>query len=368
MARKMERVALCDSWWSMLQGDCACGTSERVALTCELPVILFLELTSACNNRCAGCSNVFAQASFPVPPLTSGQWIAMIEQMVSHVRCFKLTGGEPTLYPEFEMVAGCINDLGIPFTLITNGRWRTPDRLLALFRSMDAVALLVSLHGPDAPSHEAFSGVLGSFVETVANIRRAAKADLCVSTSTVLTRHNWNRIEEMVAFSQSLGAANVVFNRYIGPSFPVLEATPMQVGQAVQRIGELIDLGEPVRWGTPVPFCSVSHATGGCLAGEAFATVDPWGNLRPCNHAPYVTGSLLTHTIEDVWHSPRMEAWRTLVPAECKGCAAYENCHGGCRAEAMLRPALSYSLPRSPYQVSPILGGTVVPWTSGALR
>ena len=138
MARKTEPAALCDPWWTMLQGDCACGTSGRFTLTCELPAILFLELVPVCNNRCAGCSNVFAQAFLPAPPLTSRQWVAMIEQMVSHARCLKLTGGEPTLHPEFEMIASCIDDLGIPFTLITNGRWPAPDRLLALFRSMDS--------------------------------------------------------------------------------------------------------------------------------------------------------------------------------------------------------------------------------------
>ena len=108
-----------------------------------------------------------------------------------------------------------------------------------------------------------------------------------------------------------------------------------------------------------MPLCALRQAqdatsprvTSGCLAGEAFATVDPWGNVRPCNHAPYVVGNLLTQSFEEVWHSPKMEVWRAMIPPECTGCAMYKRCHGGCRAEAMLRRASSYPLPRKPYRV-----------------
>jgi radical SAM protein with 4Fe4S-binding SPASM domain len=213
------------------------------------------------------------------------------------------------------------------------------------------VTVLVSLHGPYALSHEVFSGVRGSFDEPVTNIKRAAEAGLRVSTSTVLTRWNWNRVEEMAAFARSLGADHAVFNRYIGQPLPVLEATPSQVAQSVQCVETLIAKGEPVRWGTPVPLCASPRATSGCLAGEAFATVDPWGKVRPCNHAPYIVGNLLEQSFEEVWHSSKMEAWRAMVPPECADCAEYERCTGGCRAEAMLRPASSYPLPRKPFRI-----------------
>jgi radical SAM protein with 4Fe4S-binding SPASM domain len=321
---------------------------------------VFLELTPACNNRCVGCCNVFAARRTPAP-LPAEEWEGLIARLAAHVKWLKVSGGEPTLHPEFPEIVSFIHDLGFPFRLLTNGRWPEAERVLALLRPMaPTITLLVSLHGPDAPSHEAFAGVPGSFAEAAANIRRAAEVGLRASTSTVLTRHNWNRVEEMVAFARSLGADHAVFNRYIGRPLPALEATPAQVAQAVRRVEALIAAGEPVRWGTPVPLCASPRATGGCLAGKAFATVDPWGNLRPCNHAPYVVGNVLAQPFDEVWRSPRMEAWRAMVPPECAGCAVDEICHGGCRAEAMLRPASSYPLPRRPYRVgAPVSRGAL---------
>nr|HID14624.1 radical SAM protein [Anaerolineae bacterium] len=242
-------------------GDCACH-EETLQWDGREPSFLFLELTPTCNNRCIGCCNVFATQRTPAP-LSAQEWEGLIARLASHVTWLKVSGGEPTLHPEFGEIVSFINTLKLPFRLLTNGRWPEPERVLALLQPMaSTITLLVSLHGPDAPSHEAFSGVPGSFDEAVTNIRRAVEAGLRVSTSTVLTRYNWNRVEEMVAFAHSLGADHAVFNRYIGRPLPTLEATTAQIVRAVQRVEALITAGEAVRWGTPVPRCALRQDFG----------------------------------------------------------------------------------------------------------
>ena len=67
------------------------------------------------------------------------------------------------------------------------------------------------------------------------------------------------------------------------------------------------------------------------------ATIDPWGNMRPCAHVPLTCGNLLEQSLEEIWHSAAMEAWRGKIPEECIGCEEFEVCRGGCRATAMLR-------------------------------
>lgn len=337
-------------------GDCAC----QMDLSCfqwdgKGFAFAFLELTPMCNNRCIGCCNVFARQHQPAP-LGGEDWEGVITHLASVVKALKLSGGEPTLHHDFDRIVFFVSELGLPFCILTNGRWSEPDRILALLRPMaSAVTLLVSLHGPDAPSHEAFSGVRGSFAETVANVVRMAEVGLQVAISTVLTRYNWDRVEEMVTLARSAGADHVVFNRYIGRPLPIIEARPFQVAKAAQEVNRLIAQGEPVRWGTPLP-CCFSPAAGNCRAGEAFFTVDPWGNVRPCNHAPYIVGNLRVQSVKEIQHSQRMKAWQTFVPEECLGCTVNEECRGGCRAEAMLRPVLSYPIPRRPYRIVPHVG------------
>jgi len=196
--------------------------------------------------------------------------------------------------------------------------------------------LLVSLHGPDAATHETFSGVPGSFDETVINVRRAADAELDVATSIVITRSNWDRIEETLDLALGLGANHAVCNRFIGA--PVAGVTPSQaqLRAAITTIESLRATEQPIRFGNCIPQCFEASSSRGCTAGSTFATIDPWGRMRPCNHAPLIAGDLRTQSVEEVWQGEGLTHWRSLVPADCATCPAFATCHGGCRAQALL--------------------------------
>jgi radical SAM protein with 4Fe4S-binding SPASM domain len=332
--------------------QCACPTDGAPIPVLSLPVAYYLELTPLCNNRCPGCGNVYAPGRMarsgwrqmlgrrlqsPAPSLDGSEWRDLIARLASHARQFKLTGGEPTLHPAFDEIVHAVEDVDIPFTLFTNGRWLRPDALVQLLRSSTTCeGLLISLHGPDAATYEAFSGAVGSFDQTVSNIRRAADVGLDVATSLVITRSNWNRIAETLDLALSLGANHVVCNRFIGA--PVAGVTPgeAQLRAAIIAIESLHAAGRPIRFGNCIPQCFEASSSRGCTAGSTFATVDPWGRMRPCNHASLVAGDLRAQPVDDVWQGRVMAHWRSLVPAGCGTCVAFATCHGGCRAQALL--------------------------------
>ena len=329
--------------------QCACPTDGTPIPVLSLPIAYYLELTPTCNNRCAGCGNVYRHELRVTScesrvtsygsraPLDGEEWCDLIARLASHARQFKVTGGEPTLHPAFATIVGAIADRGISFTLFTNARWPCPGALVQLLQDTAACeGLLVSLHGPDAATHEAFSGVPGSFAETAANVRRAVDAGLDVSISTVINRHNWDRLPETLELALGLGANHVVCNRWIGVPTVGLEPGLARLRAAVSAIEALRRAGHPIRFGNCIPQCFVASSARGCTAGSTFATVDPWGRMRPCNHAPLVAGDLRTQPVEEVWHGAGMAAWRSLVPARCAPCVAFAACHGGCRAQALL--------------------------------
>ena len=331
-------------------GDCACYSNELHGDERNL-VFAFLELTPACNNRCVGCSNVFADKRGPAP-LNARRWIEIIEKLRPHVEFLKLTGGEPTLHPEFEQIVRHITESGLKFRLLTNGRWPRKEKLLEFLAGQASVeSLLISLHGADQLSHEGFTRTPGSFEDAVETIRLAASAGLKVATSVVITKFNWDKLKTIYEFSLELGADHVAFNRYIGPPLPEIEPMPWQSVYALEQVQEWIKLGFRVRFGTPIPQCFAKIPAVPCLAGKAFFTVDPWGNVRPCNHVPIVVGNILTQSVEEILNSPKMRWWNSMLPTECRGCALADYCNGGCKAEALLRPSKSYYLKRQPLVV-----------------
>ncbi|MCP4542529.1 MAG: radical SAM protein [Chloroflexi bacterium] len=337
--------------------QCACPTDGAPIPTLSLPVAYYLELTPICDNRCPGCGNVYADARNENPISLNGtKWRNLIERLVPHTHQFKLTGGEPTLHPDFAEIVRTVEDYGIPFTLFTNGRWSDPEDLLRLLRDTTTCeGLLISLHGPDAATHESFSGVPGSFDETIANIRRATHAGLDVAISIVINRHNWDRVAETLDLALSLGANHVVCNRYISQDMPADSVSPSQVQlrAAITIIESLHAAGKPIRFGNCIPQCFQASSSRGCTAGSTFATIDPWGQMRPCNHAALIAGDLRTQSVQDVWQGETMSHWRSLVPPSCTVCSVFPTCHGGCRAQALPAEHAQDPLIRAPLVKQP---------------
>ncbi len=250
-----------------------------------------------------------------------------------------LTGGEPTLHPEFFHILEAATSYDAWVTVFTNGRWRNPAQFVRRLGNWPNLSgLLVSLHGARPASHEAFSQVPGSFHETIANIRLAVENGITVTLSTVITHQNYDELSTIVALGQRLNVHHMVFNRYLGRSLPAIEPTLEEMSSAVARIETLIQAGAPVKYGIGLPQCFARNGSEGCLAGVAYVSIDPWGNVRPCAHSPTVIGSLHEFSMQELWHSDAMNAWRALMPSECPTCAAYSVCHGGCRAVQELRP------------------------------
>jgi len=314
-------------------------------LILSAPVLYSIELTPLCNNRCPGCFNVFVDDKirrpmhYLPPHLTAGQWRELFLKIKPHAHRLKFTGGEPTLHPEFEGIVQAAQALDMPFTLFTNGRWRDPDRLLCLLKDVpQALGMLISLHGADAETHDNYTGVEGSFEQTVTNIHKATDAGFTVATSTVIARQNYRQIPEIVRLAvEELGADHAVMNRYLGVPLPDIEPSPEELAEAVQTVDRLRKEGKRVKFGNCIPQCFLENSSNGCLAGVAYVAIDPWGNVRPCNHSPTVVGNLFQQGIEEIWHSEKMDTWRNLMPPECESCAAYAVCHGGCRASLEFR-------------------------------
>jgi radical SAM protein with 4Fe4S-binding SPASM domain len=319
-------------------GNCACDVGvDQLDPSASLS-FFFLELTPVCNNACLGCGNVFA-SDRSRPPLSATQWTTVLERLIPYKPRLRLTGGEPTLHPEFEHIVNQVQASGFPFTIFSNARWQDPGRVLDFLPGISGLeGILVSLHGARAESHEAFTNTSGSFEETVTNVQRASQTGLQVVTSTVITHQNHQEVEDIVALSQELGADHAVFSRYVGRPLPGIEASEGELRVAVQAVERVGNGNGKVRFGSPVPHCFVSNHSNGCMAGFVHVTIDPWGNVRPCPHTPMTAGNVLNGDgLDAILQSPVMECWRRGLLAQCGSCTEQSSCFAGCQAMAMMR-------------------------------
>ncbi len=311
------------------------------------PTTYTLELTSHCNERCAGCGNndLFTRHD---PFLSAQQWIQLLDRVKPFARYVRLTGGECTLHPGFRSIVSHLDTFDIPFAIFTNGVWRDPAGLIAFLSQLKNLSgLLISLHGPDAETHNTFTGTR-FFDITLANIRQAVGAGIVVDTNTVFMRCNQQKLEQIAMLSKDLGARCAVFSRYYGSSLPIVDLTDDELANAVRTVDELRKAGYATKLNPCIPECFAASSSGGCGAGITLCTVDPRGNVRPCNHAPAHMGNLVTADMPEIWSSPEALYWRSLVPEGCISCSALSRCRGGCRATALHRRISADPLMRGP--------------------
>lgn len=295
------------------------------------PTTYTLELTSRCNSVCVGCGNVFGR---DFGDMTVERWGRLLSQLQSHIVSLRITGGEPTIHPQFAELIRLIDSLDVPFVLFSNGLWRKREETLALLQACHNLdGVLVSLHGRSPQSHRAFTGV-DSFDRVTDTIRLAATAGLLINTNTVLTRYNYQDVPAIVALSRELGARFAAFSRYYGPPTPVTSLTETEFRQAATIVHKLRDEGFRVQFNNCVPSCFDGKPTKSCPAGITSCTIDPYGSVRPCTHAPHTLGNLFSHSIHEIWHNEAAQQWRALIPSVCVGCAEFARCRGACKAMA----------------------------------
>jgi radical SAM protein with 4Fe4S-binding SPASM domain len=320
---------------------------EKSLLIPETPTTYTLELTSRCNSVCLGCGNTDV-LDRSIGEMDFTRWQTLLTQIQPEIVSLRVTGGEPTLHPQFAEIIELIDSLGVPFVLFSNGLWSHPKEIIALLQHCNHLdGILISLHGADRQSHQAFAGI-NSFDRVTHAIQQATRAGLNVNTNSVLTRANQYQIAKIASLSKELGASFAAFSRYYGPTTQITNLEESELQAVTNEIYELKQQGFQVQFNNCIPSCFNGQPTKSCPAGITHCTIDPLGQVRPCTHAPHILGNLFEQSIAEIWQSEPAQEWRTLIPAECIDCAEYLRCRGGCKAMAYHQHQMKDPLSRQP--------------------
>jgi hypothetical protein len=115
-----------------------------------------------------------------------------------------LSGGEPTLHPQFVDVLQYINNHfpNLRIMLLTNGRTLCYDSLPQMLSTINNLSLAISLHGPSAEIHDKITGVPGSFEQAcrgIENILRYQKPDREIEIRVVISKINYKKCGEILS-------------------------------------------------------------------------------------------------------------------------------------------------------------------------
>jgi radical SAM protein with 4Fe4S-binding SPASM domain len=312
-----------------------------------LPVLSEVAVTYRCNLACrfcyAGCTCSRGDTSAREMSVVEVKRVLDAIRHEAEVPSVSFTGGEPTLRDDLEDLVRHAHDTrGMRVNLITNGTLVDAARARSL-RDAGLASAQVSLEGPDAQTHDALTGVPGSFERSVEAVRALRSCDVHTHTNTTINRANIDVIDRMPAFVRSLGLSRFSMNMVIpvgntlaGDADVSVKYEQMpQVLEAIQE--EAARANVRFMWYSPTPLCifnPISRRLGnkGCSACDGLLSVSPAGDVLPCSSWNEPVGNLLRERFADVWESVRAKALRakSFAPDLCGDCDDFAACQGAC--------------------------------------
>jgi MoaA/NifB/PqqE/SkfB family radical SAM enzyme len=173
---------------------------------------LELHITYTCPERCVFCSEEHRMQRYRDFPVT---WARVATVLRTHARrgvqALHLTGGEPTIHPQFVEILMLARKLGMRTSVGTIGTMLVRDDFAR--RAVPWLdEALFSLHGPDAATHDALTRRPGSFDQVTGAISAclALAPGFGAYVNTVVTARNIDALPDTVALADRLGAKLVI--------------------------------------------------------------------------------------------------------------------------------------------------------------
>jgi MoaA/NifB/PqqE/SkfB family radical SAM enzyme len=175
---------------------------------------LELHLTYHCPERCIFCSEEHRMEAFHPFDVTWARVATVLRTHASRgVQAVHLTGGEPTLHPQFVEVCMLARKLGMRTSVGTIGTMLAkPAFAQKAVPWLDEA--LFSIHGPNAEIHDALTRRAGSFDTVTRALRNAleVRPGFGAFVNTVVTRLNVDHLGDTVELAASLGAKLIVIS------------------------------------------------------------------------------------------------------------------------------------------------------------
>jgi SynChlorMet cassette radical SAM/SPASM protein ScmF len=320
---------------------------------------LYLYIAGNCNLACRHCWIVPTY----VPSKGGGEAVdnslgyiklehvskAIREAKPLGLQSVKLTGGEPTLHPQFRELLTLIHNEGLRIHIETNGT--LIDKDLARFMKEAGVEFVsVSLDGARAETHDHMRGVPGSYDRALAGIRALAAVGYPVQAICTLHRGNVAEVDELITLSEALGCDSIKFNilQPVGRGERFDENNGLAVPDIIQLYQRLENdvaphSGVRILYDVPVAFHPINRLlkAGGHCSVRNILGILSGGELSLCGIGvttpELIYGHIERDALRDVWYNnPQLKLLREQIPAQlegiCSECIHRESCLGTCIA------------------------------------
>jgi len=336
------------------------------------PLMVVWNITYHCNLRCKHCyenAGPLRPGQLPTNELSREQKLAVVDELAdSYVPTLSLSGGEPTIDPDFWAVCERAREQGLYLSMNTNGTLIDQDFARRL-KELDFAYVAVSIDAPTPEMHDEFRGVPRAWEKAVQGLRNVVEAGVNGVLSFTMSKDTYKLLPQMFKFTEQLGCAKIMVFNFVPcgrgtENAKLIDLNPWQREEALEIIYDYAasassgsvcatapQLGRVCEMHQRADLVPLAHTgpgragnlpilaelIGGCGVGRAYCALQPEGTITPCVYMPQVAVGNITETrLLDIWHNHPLLAQladRTHLQGHCGTCDYREVC-GGCRARA----------------------------------
>ncbi len=302
--------------------------NENINKDTIYPLNIQVELTTLCNLKCHYCYRKAGKEG--KNRLETKQLLSILDTLfLNGLQSVELTGGEPTLHPDFlEILEFCYDRVQL-IGLMTNGTVLSKNLVKKLLPYKEKLVISISLDSHKPEIHDIRRGVKGAFNKTCKGIKLIAKHGFITRVSMAVDEETWEDVEETLLLSKKLGAGMFTY----GPVLPFGNAknhfhewkfNAKAVAEKEKTLkAKYKDYIQLLQEDTMEKL----NSPGSCGAGYRSVAMAPNGEIRPCvtfdeNYG--IMGSLKDSSIDEVFSNQTIKLMSELkaptyeVCKECK--------------------------------------------------
>ncbi len=324
----------------------------------QAPLLVIWEVTQACDLACVHC-RASAQSRRDNRELSLDEGRQLLEEIKSFGDPMMVfTGGDPLKRPDiFDLLRHSVK-VGLRTNVTPSATPLLTPAAISHFQDCGISRMAISLDGPDAPTHDSFRGVPGTFDTAMRALLHARHIGLDTQLQTTVTRRNMHRLDEIADI------AATVRTRMWSLFFLVVTGRAMEAddltGDEYEKVFEfLYDLSKVAPFDVKTTEAmhyrrylarrlrdepateatndrKLMYRTAGVSDGRGFVFVSHTGEIYPSGFLPVSAGNVRTDRLTEVYRNSSL--FRILRDPErregkCGRCEYTKIC-GGSRARA----------------------------------
>jgi radical SAM protein with 4Fe4S-binding SPASM domain len=313
------------------------------------PERALIELTNRCNLRCQYCYASCGPQNSHDLRTDNLEWLFSLMR-TGGVRAVELSGGEPTIHPDFqEILESALRTFDL-VGLLTNGAHLAPE----VFQLMEAykhkLFVQVSVDGSNEQVNAAVRGTKGTFGGTLQTITELVNRSIPIRVGFVVTPDNQADLSATCELMREVGVRHLVITmpdgigRGAGFTQGVYSRTNPCWGEAVDLMTQAFTQHSDIIINPAMEHMREDiKRIDGCHAGCTNYVIDPNGDVKPCPLLPASAGTLGNVSRDDYASifndTPLARCCQSFsVPTPepaCQGCK-YEVYCGKCMARVFL--------------------------------